>query len=200
MKASAKQRTTLRLPNIIKLKHLGTNVIDRPSTPPSAPRQHFSIPGPAFCLRQSTISVSFLIPAGMAQVKTLPTSNKKQLRSNEQPKDGKPKSKSEDLLQLNGPKRKRSARLTYWPNRPGPPVVEVQVGLALQVEGRAHQLPHHMSRWAAQQIVRPGLNVARLQREGRTLVLVEEARGEAVEGVDEQLPMPSSQSLHLPKV
>jgi hypothetical protein len=48
----------------------------------------------------------------MAQVKILPTSNKKQMRSSEQPNDGKSKSKSGDLLQLNGPKRKRNARLT----------------------------------------------------------------------------------------
>jgi hypothetical protein len=64
-------------------------------------------------------------------------------------------------------------------------VLEVQVGLALQGEDRAHRLPHHMCRWVAQQIARPELNVARLHHEGRTPVLVEEAPGEAAEGVDE---------------
>lgn len=93
-------------------KCLDANGIDRPSTPPSAPHQHCSIPGPAFCLRLSIINVSSLIPTGTVRAKIFPTSNEKPARSSEQQNDGKLKNKSEDLPQLSGLKRKRSARLT----------------------------------------------------------------------------------------
>ena len=84
--------------------------LDRPSTPPSMPRQPCSIHGLAFCLKLSKIIVSSLILTGMAQARILPTSNKKPARNSEQQNDEKQKSKSEGLPQPCALRRKRSVR------------------------------------------------------------------------------------------